>query len=121
MYGAGFSGINFSTPRTTHSDFLEYNVRVIPAIIHSFFMAPTRNRFDPFGSFGEIFARHHLKQLIAAREALGDEATLDIETVDFSYERFKRENATADSECISAFPGPERDRAKRLGKASKKV
>ena len=76
-------------------------------------MAPTSNRFKPFGPYGETFARHQLKQLKVAKDALGDGEVLDVNTVDFTYDTYKKDNAIANSDCIQAYPGPENDRARK--------
>jgi hypothetical protein len=75
-------------------------------------MAP-RNRFSPFGTFGESFVSHQLRKLLATRAALVEGQVLDIETVDLSYKTYKRDNVTANDDCIRAFPCPENNKPKK--------
>jgi hypothetical protein len=67
-------------------------------------MAP--NRFSPFGMYGESFASHQLRKVLAARAALAEGQILDIEKVDLSYETYKKDNNTVNDECIRAFQDP---------------
>jgi hypothetical protein len=77
-------------------------------------MAPTKNRFSPFGTYGESFASHQSRKLLASRAALAEGQVLGIETVDLSYETYKKDNVTANDDCIRAFPGLESDQAKKV-------
>jgi hypothetical protein len=73
-------------------------------------MAP--KRFSPFGIYGESFASHQLRKVLAARAALAGGEVLNIESIDLTYDGYKKDNKTINKACIRDLPGPESDKAK---------
>ena len=82
-------------------------------------MAP--NRFSPFGIYGESFASHQLRKVLAARAALAGGEVLDIESIDLTYEGYKKDNKTINEACVRDFPGSESDKAKKPVRTTIKV